>query len=69
VSSSQVEGYNVYRGGQRGGPYSKIYALDPNTSYTDNTVTDGNTYYYVTTAVNSSGQESAYSNQVTAVIP
>ncbi len=68
-SSSPVEGYNVYRGGKTGGPYAKIFALDPNTSYTDNTVTDGNTYYYVTTAVNSSGEESTYSNQVQAVIP
>ena len=68
-STSPVTCYNVYRSANTGGPYSKIYALDPNTSYTDNSVAGGNTYYYVTTAVNSTGQESAYSNQVTAVIP
>jgi Abnormal spindle-like microcephaly-assoc'd, ASPM-SPD-2-Hydin len=68
-STSPVTGYNVYRGGKTGGPYSKISALDPTTSYTDTTVAAGSTYYYVTTAVNSSGVESSYSNQVQAVIP
>jgi fibronectin type 3 domain-containing protein len=44
-------------------------SLDSTTSYTDNTVVSGQTYYYVTTAVNSQSQESGYSNQATAVIP
>ena len=35
----------------------------------DTTVQNSTTYYYVTTAVDSSGAESAYSNQVTAPIP
>ena len=69
ASSSAVVGYNVYRGRKTGGPYTKIFAVDPNTSYTDNTVAGGHTYYYVTTAVSSAGEESAYSNQVQAVIP
>jgi len=69
-SPSQVVGYNVYRSNQSGGPYSKINsALDSNTAYTDNSVTAGQTYYYATTAVNSEGQESAYSNLAEAVIP
>jgi hypothetical protein len=69
-STSQVAGYNVYRGTTSGGPYSKINSIpDPRTTYTDGTVASGQTYYYVTTAVNSSGQESTYSNQVAAVIP
>ena len=32
-------------------------------------VLSGTTYYYVSTAVNSSNVESAYSNQATAAIP
>jgi hypothetical protein len=65
-----VVGYNVYRGSQSGGPYSKINsALDPSTTYTDTTVAPGQTYYYATTAVNTAGQESTYSNLVQAVIP
>ena len=39
------------------------------TSYTDVSVTAGGTYYYVVAAVSSSGQESAHSNEVQAVIP
>lgn len=70
ASTSPVTGYNVYRGAKSGGPYTKINsALDPSTAYTDSTVSTGQTYYYVTTSVNSSGQESTYSNQVQAIIP
>jgi fibronectin type 3 domain-containing protein len=38
-------------------------------SYADQTVESGTTYYYVTTAVNAAGEESAYSNQVAIVVP
>jgi hypothetical protein len=70
ASTSPVVGYNVYRGGSSGGPYSKVNSvLDASTTYTDSTVAASTTYYYVTTAVNSSGQESAYSNQVQVVVP
>jgi hypothetical protein len=69
-NSQNISGYNVYRGVKSGGPYSKINpVLDASTLYTDTTVADGQTYYYVTTAVNSSNEESTYSNQATAVIP
>jgi hypothetical protein len=67
--TSAVVGYNVYRGTTSGGPYTPINsALDPSTAYTDSTVSAGQTYYYVTTAVDGSGHESGYSNQVQAVI-
>ncbi len=68
-SSSTVVGYNVYRSGVSGGPYSKINNLNPDTTYTDSTVQSGQTYFYVTTAVDGSGNESANSNQTQAVIP
>jgi hypothetical protein len=65
-----VVGYNVYRGIVSGGPYSKINsALEASTTYTDDAVTGGQTYYYVSTAVDGSGDESGYSNQTEAVIP
>jgi hypothetical protein len=68
--SSEAVGYNVYRSGQSGGPYSRINSvLDPNTAYIDSSVGGGQTYYYATTAVNSDGEESTYSNLVQAVIP
>ena len=69
-TGSGVVGYNVYRGGVSGGPYSKINsALEAGAAYPDSTVASGQTYYYVTTAVDGSGVESGYSNQAQAVIP
>jgi fibronectin type 3 domain-containing protein len=38
-------------------------------TFVDSGVTSGVTYYYVVTAVDSSGTESSYSNQATAAIP
>jgi Abnormal spindle-like microcephaly-assoc'd, ASPM-SPD-2-Hydin len=69
-TSQDVIGYYVYRGTTSGGPYQKINsALDAGTTYTDVSVSDGGTYYYVATSVNSSYQESAYSNEAQAIIP
>jgi hypothetical protein len=69
-TSQDVIGYNVYRGNTSGGPYQKINSvLDASTVYTDTSVADGETYYYVSTAVNSNEQESVYSNEAQAVIP
>ena len=69
-TSPDVVGYNVYRGQKSGGPYSMINgSLDPSLNYTDNSVSAGQTYYYVATAVDGNGLESSYSNQTKAVIP
>ncbi|MGA9393151.1 MAG: choice-of-anchor D domain-containing protein [Candidatus Sulfotelmatobacter sp.] len=69
-TSSGVDGYNLYRGTVSGGPYTRLNStLNTTMSATDNTVAAGQTYYYVTTAVNAAGTESAYSNQVQAVVP
>ncbi len=68
--AGNVVGYNVYRGITQTGPFQILNsALDASTNYTDSTVVSGATYYYVTTEVNSEGQESAYSNVSQAVIP
>ncbi|HEV7219537.1 MAG TPA: FG-GAP-like repeat-containing protein, partial [Terriglobales bacterium] len=64
-----VNGYNVYRGSQSGGPYTKINPIvDASPSFIDLSVVAGQTYYYVTTAVNAE-IESGYSNEVEASIP
>jgi hypothetical protein len=69
-SDSSVSGYNVYRGSVSGGPYSRINStLESTPSYSDTTVVAGQTYYYVTTAVNGGGAESGYSNEAEGVIP
>jgi len=70
AGASNIIGYNVYRGTTSGGPYSQINSsLLSATNYSDSTVDNGMTYYYVATEVNNEGEESGYSNQTTAVIP
>ncbi len=67
---SGAVGYNVLRGTAKTGPFHEINTTtDSSTNYTDSTVVAGNTYYYVTTAVNAQGQQSGYSNVTEAVIP
>lgn len=68
-SSTNVTNYDVYRGASSGGPYSVIGTTGAVTTYTDYNIQNGQTYYYVTAAVNTSGEESGYSNQATAVVP
>jgi hypothetical protein len=70
ASPSQVIGYRVYRSETSGSSYSPLNGTAITAlKFSDTTVTAGNTYYYVVTSVDSAGLESAYSNQVTAVIP
>jgi hypothetical protein len=70
-TSANTVGYNVYRGQVVSGPYSKINTggLVGSTLYSDISVASGMTYYYVATVVDSSGHESAHSNQAQAAIP
>jgi trimeric autotransporter adhesin len=69
-TSAEVAGYNIYRKASLTGSYARINSkLDPDTSYTDATVIHGTTYYYATTAVNSKGKESDYSNRVEVAVP
>jgi fibronectin type 3 domain-containing protein len=69
-ASINAVGYNLYRGSVPGGPYSMINTtLDGTTAYTDSTVSSGQTYYYVATAVDDNSEESGYSNEAQAVIP
>lgn len=69
-STSSVVGYNVYEATSSGGPFTKLNsAPTASTTYSDTSVVSGDTYYFVTTAVDSSGDESPYSNQAVAVIP
>jgi fibronectin type 3 domain-containing protein len=69
-STSTVSGYNVYRGTQKGGPYTKLTSsLVPGSSYSDLTVQSAMTYYYVVTSVQSNGMESVHSPEVSATIP
>jgi fibronectin type 3 domain-containing protein len=70
-SSSPLQGYNVYRGTISGGPYSKISStLSPTTlAFSDTTPVSGKQYFYVVTALNTSGAESVASSEVAVTIP
>jgi fibronectin type 3 domain-containing protein len=67
-SSSAVVGYNVYRRGASGLVKLNVEPV-AGTSYVDHTVQPGQTYFYVTKAVNAKGGESTASNEVQVEIP
>jgi hypothetical protein len=67
-SSSVVVGYNVYRRGASGLVRLNIAPV-AGTSYVDRTVQLGQTYFYVTKALNAKGSESTASNEVRVDIP
>jgi fibronectin type 3 domain-containing protein len=64
-ASAGAASYNVKRSTTNGGPYNTAVASPTVTNYTDATVTNGTTYYYVVSAVNTAGQ-SANSAQASA---
>jgi len=70
-TSANILGYNVYRtvyNSSSCGSYSKINpVLNTGTIYTDLSVVNGTSYCYATTAVDSSNEESVYSNVVSNV--
>lgn len=68
-TTSTVVGYNVYRGSQSGGPYQMLNTTLQSLTFTDGAVQSGTTYFYVVTAVDGSGVESAFSAEAPAVIP
>lgn len=64
TASSGTTSYHVKRGTTTGGPYTQI-GSPTSASFTDTGLTNGTTYFYVVSAVNTSG-ESADSAQVSA---
>lgn len=72
-TSSNISGYNIYRAVYSPAPvsacgaFTRIVSLTTGTLYTDSKVTDGIAYCYAATAVNTSNQESGYSNIVSDV--
>jgi len=69
--TSAVVGYNVYRGTTSGGESST--ALNPTpingTTFVDENVTPGTTYYYVVKSIGSNDQLSGPSNEAEASVP
>ena len=64
TASATATSYNVKRGTTSGGPYTQISSPTA-TNFTDTGLTNGTTYFYVVSALNSTG-ESANSTQASA---
>jgi len=62
-------GYNVYRSLTSGGQFSLIYGGVNTSAYSDKSLNELTTYYYVVTAVDSAGNESIVSTEATATTP
>ena len=58
--------YTVYRSTTSGSGYVRIASDLTTSAYTDATVSDGVTYYYIVNAVDTAANESAYSAEVSA---
>jgi hypothetical protein len=65
TGSAGATSYNVKRSTTSGGPYSNVATGVTSTSFTDTGLSNGTTYFYVVSAVNSGG-ESPNSNQASA---
>ena len=59
---SDIFGYAVYMGRNPSGPFVRRAWLLPEASFADTQTTDGASYYYAVTAINSWGQESPKSS-------
>ncbi len=65
-----ISSYNVYRSATSGSGYAKINTTAVTaTTYTDTTVSNNTTYYYVARAIDAQNNESGNSNEATANIP
>lgn len=66
--TGNASGYNIYRAETSGGPYTKINAaFITGTSYLDKGLANRVIYYYVVAALDSLGNESAYSNEASGI--
>jgi Putative Ig domain len=68
--TSTATGYNIYRSNVSGSGYRKINSTPISAlTYTDGATMGGQTYYYVLTSVDSTGDESGFSTELRIVIP
>jgi len=65
-AATDFASYKVYRSTTQGSGYNHLASGLTSNSYTDTAVSNGTTYYYVITAVDTSNNQSAYSNAAMA---
>jgi fibronectin type 3 domain-containing protein len=69
-ASPAATGYNVYRSSVSGSGYVRVNgSVAGDLTYTDTAVQSGQTYYYVSTAVDANGDESGHSNEIQISVP
>ena len=69
-STDPIAGYNIYRSTGGSSAYQLLNSsVDPETTYVDSTVQSGLMYNYYVESVDSTGKQSAPSNQVSVTIP
>jgi fibronectin type 3 domain-containing protein len=69
TTEADIAGYNVYRSLTSGTDYERLNrSLITKLFYRDTGLKKGETYYYVITAVNTSGGESGDSNEVEVIV-
>jgi hypothetical protein len=69
-STASISSYNTYRSTAGTSAYQLLHSSAvPQTTYVDTTVQSGGTYGYIVTSVDSTGKESAPSNEVSETIP
>ena len=66
---TDLAGFKIYRSTTTGGPYAEVANVGSptQTTYTDTGLADG-TYFYVATAYNTAGTESAYSGEASKTV-
>jgi hypothetical protein len=65
-ASAGAAGYNIYHSPVSGGGWVKVNSsLLTGTSFTDTNLTNGQNYFYVVSALDAAGNESAFSNEAT----
>lgn len=67
-SDTNVAGYNIYYG-TASGDYASEVAVGNVSVITISNLTCGTTYYFAATAVDSTGDESSFSNEATFIVP
>jgi hypothetical protein len=65
-SEPDLDSYNVYRSDSSGGPYDQVASGVAQSAHSDTGLSPLTTYYYVVTAVDTSDNESAESNEASA---
>jgi len=65
-SESDLAGYRLYRSNTSGEDYALVVSLGLVSSYKDEGLVNGQTYFYVLSAVDLGGHESGFSNEVSA---